>query len=34
MVGTIEDCPACCCPNVVHVEVDENGEVQVWAKRE
>jgi cysteine-rich CPXCG protein len=28
------DCPVCCCPNVVRVEVDEDGEVRVWASRE
>jgi hypothetical protein len=30
----VEDCPVCCCPNVVRVEVDEEGEVRVWASRE
>ena len=30
----VEDCPVCCRPNVVHVEVDEDGEVRVWAARE
>jgi hypothetical protein len=30
----VEDCPVCCCPNVIHVEVDEDGDVQVWAARE
>jgi Cysteine-rich CPXCG len=30
----IEDCPVCCCPNVVRVEVDEVGHVRVWASRE
>ena len=30
----VEDCPVCCCPNVVHAEVDEDGDVQVWAERE
>jgi cysteine-rich CPXCG protein len=29
-----EDCVVCCCPNVVRVEVDANGEVPVWAFRE
>jgi hypothetical protein len=29
-----EDCPVCCRPNVIHVEVDEGGEVRVWAERE
>ena len=29
-----EDCPACCRPNVIHVEVEEGGDVRVWAERE
>jgi transcription elongation factor Elf1 len=30
----VEDCPVCCSPNVIHVEVEENGELRVWAERE
>jgi hypothetical protein len=30
----VEDCPVCCTPNVIHVEVDEDGDVRVWAARE
>ena len=30
----VEDCPVCCCPNVIHVEIDEDGDVRVWAQRE
>jgi hypothetical protein len=30
----VEDCPVCCRPNVIHVEVDEYGGVRVWATRE
>jgi hypothetical protein len=30
----VEDCPVCCCPNLIHVEIDENGEVRLWAERE
>ncbi len=30
----VEDCPVCCRPNVIHVEVDEEGDVRVWAARE
>lgn len=30
----VEDCPVCCRPNVVHVEVDEDGDVRVWAEAE
>jgi len=30
----VEDCPVCCRPNVIHVEIDEDGEPRVWAERE
>ena len=30
----VEDCPVCCRPNVIHVEIDEGGEVRVWAEVE
>ncbi len=30
----VEDCPVCCCPNVIHVEIDEGGDVRAWAQRE
>ncbi len=30
----VEDCPVGCRPNVIHVEVDEDGDVRVWAERE
>ena len=30
----VEDCPVCCRPNVVHVEIDEDGDVRVWAEGE
>jgi hypothetical protein len=30
----VEDCPVCCHPNVIHVEVEENGEVRAWAENE
>jgi hypothetical protein len=30
----VEDCPVCCHPNVIRVEVDESGEVRVWAEGE
>ena len=30
----VEDCPVCCHANVIHVEVDEDGEVRVWAEAE
>lgn len=30
----VEDCPVCCNPNVVNVEVDEVGDVRIWADAE
>jgi hypothetical protein len=30
----VEDCPVSCRPNVIHVEVEEDGDVRVWAERE
>jgi hypothetical protein len=30
----VEDCPVWCCPNVIHVEVDGEGDVRVRAERE
>ena len=30
----VEDCPVCCRPNVIHVEVEGDGEVRAWAQRE
>ena len=30
----VEDCPVCCRPNIIHVNVDEAGEVRVWAEGE
>jgi hypothetical protein len=30
----VEDCSVCCRPNVIHVEVEEDGDVRVWADRE
>ena len=30
----VEDCPVCCHPNVIHVEIDHTGEIRVWAVAE
>jgi transcription elongation factor Elf1 len=30
----VEDCPVCCRPNVIHVEVDDDGVPRIWATRE
>jgi len=29
----VEDCPVCCRPNLIHVEI-EDGEARVWAEGE
>lgn len=28
----IEDCPVCCRPNVVHVEILSTGELRIWSE--
>lgn len=30
----IEDCPVCCHPQLVRVEIEENGEVRAWSEGE
>ena len=30
----VEDCPVCCHPHVLHVEIDGDGEVKCWAEPE
>jgi hypothetical protein len=30
----VEDCPVCCRPSIIHVEIDEGGDVRVWAESE
>ena len=30
----VEDCPVCCSPNMIHVEISDEGEPRVWAGRE
>ncbi len=29
----VEDCPVCCAPNVIHVQID-GGDTQVWSTPE
>ncbi len=29
-----EDCPVCCQPNSISIEVDEQGDVRAWGRRE
>ena len=30
----VEDCPVCCCPNLIHVELDEHGNARVSSEPE
>ncbi|MEM7475042.1 MAG: CPXCG motif-containing cysteine-rich protein [Planctomycetota bacterium] len=30
----VEDCPVCCNPNLIHLDVDESGEVRCWSEPE
>lgn len=30
----VEDCPVCCRPNVIHVEIGDDGQAHVWANPE
>lgn len=30
----VEDCPVCCRPNLIHVEIDDDGTVRVWGEAE
>jgi DNA-directed RNA polymerase subunit RPC12/RpoP len=30
----VEDCPVCCRANVIHVEIDDQGEARIWAEAE
>ena len=30
----VEDCPVCCRPQIVHVEYDEEGTLQLWSENE
>ena len=28
----VEDCPVCCCANVIRVELDDHGDAHAWAE--
>lgn len=30
----VEDCPVCCRANVIHVEIESDGELRLWAEAE
>ena len=30
----VEDCPVCCNPNVIYVEIETDGQVKIWSRAE
>jgi len=30
----VEDCPVCCHPQVIHIELDEDGDANAWGEAE
>jgi hypothetical protein len=30
----VEDCPVCCRANVIHLEIQDDGEVSAWSELE
>lgn len=30
----VEDCPVCCCPNVIRIEIDDEGSISIWSELE
>jgi hypothetical protein len=30
----VEDCPVCCRANIIHVEIDDDGDARIWAEPE
>jgi hypothetical protein len=30
----VEDCPVCCCPSLIHLQADDDGNVSLWAELE
>ena len=30
----VEDCPVCCRPNLIHVEIESGGDARAWAQSE
>ena len=30
----VEDCPVCCNPNVIHVELGDDDHIRVWSEAE
>jgi hypothetical protein len=30
----VEDCSVCCNPNVIHIQIGEDGDVRIWGEAE
>lgn len=30
----VEDCPVCCCPNLIRIEIDDEGSISIWSELE
>lgn len=30
----VEDCPICCHPNVIRIEIDDDGDARTWSEPE
>jgi len=30
----VEDCPVCCHPNVIHIDISPEGELETWGEAE
>lgn len=30
----VEDCPVCCRPNLIHIQIEDDGQVRVWSEAE
>ncbi len=30
----VEDCPVCCAPSVINVEIDAEGDIRIWGEAE
>ena len=30
----VEDCPVCCCANIIHLEIDAAGNATAWGELE
>ncbi|HIF33974.1 MAG TPA: CPXCG motif-containing cysteine-rich protein [Planctomycetes bacterium] len=30
----VEDCSVCCNPNIIHIQIGDTGDVQIWGEAE